>query len=68
MVKTLYEDDDFLITCSETHFSKFVIFMNSAAGLGIVGIDGFWKSPNKIPPIPKGIYTPFGINEINSKQ
>lgn len=39
--------------------------MNSAAGLGIVGIDGFWKSPNKIPPIPKGIYTPFGINEIN---
>lgn len=65
MAQVIYEDDDFCITCSETHFKKFVIFMNAAAGLGIVTVKGFWKSPNKVPSIPNGIYTPFGITEIN---
>lgn len=61
----VYEDDDFIITCSGTEFDKFVIFLNSAAGLDRVFIDGIYKSYDKCGTIPNGIYTPYKINEIN---
>lgn len=62
---TIYEDTDFLITCSGNEFDKFVIFLNSAAGLDRVVLDGVIKAHDKAGTIPNGIYTPYSINEIN---
>ena len=61
----LYEDNDFLVTCSDTNFNKFIIFLNSAAGLDRVVLDGIQKAYDKAGTIPNGIYTPYNINEIN---
>jgi len=62
---TLYEDEDFLVTCSDTTFDAFVIFCNSAAGLDRVGVNRVEKAKDIAGKPICNIYTPYGINEIN---
>lgn len=61
----IYEDNDFIITCSDTNFDKFVIFLNSAAGLDRIVLSGVQKAHDKLDTVPNGIYIPFNITEIN---
>ena len=64
-MRLLYEDNDFLLTCSETDFNRWVIFCPSAAGLDRVTLKGVVKDASKKDAALDGIYTSLGINEIN---
>lgn len=44
----IYEDNDFIVTCSDTNFNKFVIFLNSAAGLDRIILGGGTKNLRQI--------------------